>query len=1329
MTFALGGDRLSAIKTIPSKSKRRKSGRAPLILALEPRMMFDGAAVGAAHAPADAAAKALIPVVPAPVEVRAANSAKDNGKQEAVFVDTSVSNWQALVASVEANSPGMAVELIGAGQSGLAQIATWAETNHGFDSIHILSQGGEATLRLGSDTLTAASLSTPMAQAELAEIGSALKTGGEVLLYGSKVAAGTDGQIFVSDLAADTGAVVAASGHAVGDASLGGRWALDTAAGTVTAPSLTAPNYLGLLNIGYAATDNSPAPVEVQAANAVLDGGKLEAAFIDTSVVGWQSLVAGIEASRPGIGIELIDGTESGLAQMANWALAHNGYDSIHVLSHGAEAQLYLGTDSLTDPSLLNSTVKTELTEIGHALKPGGDLLVYGCDVAKGADGRLFITDLAAGTGAIVAASTDLTGASRLGGDWTLEYATGRVDSTALSIAGYQGILTVPVIDLNGVAAGTGNTVTLANANGGLALAPSANVSDAVNDLSNWNGGSLTVQRVTPGGSADSSVNDVYSFVSSGLFNVTGGRMSRGSDASGTLTAAGNTEFATWAYTSATGKLVISFETAASTALVQDVVRHIGYSDATPYGNAAMRFSLNDGAATATADALVTSGTIYVDKAISLADYAPNLVANTSYDTSLYANAGFSLTEALAVAGTTVGDTILIQNGTYVGQFVATSAVTIDAVNGASGNVTLSSPDNANLVASTQNSMRGDYRYVILDLRTATPGAGTITVRDLNIDGRYQAPTQAQNSAGNGAPGKDMVGIATYNTNAVIDHVNVQHIAALWGVNGDLEGISTHSGLLAEGSTALGAAKVTVTIKNSYIASFQKDGIDAWGANLYAIITNNTIVGSGQHGLSAQNGIQIGSWNLNRFGTTGIISGNTITNLGAPDALVASSGYVATGIYHVSAGSVEDFNNTVTLDPGASANSLLAFDISYGFQSWVSPPDFPGTANVHDNKMNGMSVGIQVDSPSITSIHKFSNNTLTTPGGIPVLFYYAPLGNGDTGGNTIAGFGFGEVIQVVGENFSKGSVTYGNGTAVAANSVRISVSGNNTVLYIDSTVANSTNSAPLPITLEGVYAPSNFVLNGAYISFITGAPSVQPPPPSLPPVPPLALTRPAPPSDTNTAALVTIVHDDQSGSGMSVGTPQQSSAPVPAPAGAPVIALAPMLSAPNDSGFQVAVVAAPTSGTAGNGDAVVVAKPIGTVEMSSGTVSFSVPSDAFAVAQATDSVTLSATQANGQPLPPWLSFNSQTGEFQGTPPAGTKAIDIKVTAHDRAGKEAAQVFTINTQAGNRHSDATPIGRAVKLAQAGRPGLTAQLHAARHAASTRMAAMIEAGRRG
>jgi|GEM_PF-3937402 len=204
------------------KHRGHRRNLAADIMALEPRMMFDGAAAtDAAHAALTEAQQALIPDVAAPTVVREADPSRNNGKTDVVFVDTSVADYQALEMAVKA---GVAIVEIDGSQSGLAQMAKWAETHAEYDSISILSHGSEATLTLGTDVLTASTLSNATVQAELADIGHSLKAGGDLLLYGCDVAKGDDGQQFVNDLAAATGADVAASTDVTGK---DGNWILE----------------------------------------------------------------------------------------------------------------------------------------------------------------------------------------------------------------------------------------------------------------------------------------------------------------------------------------------------------------------------------------------------------------------------------------------------------------------------------------------------------------------------------------------------------------------------------------------------------------------------------------------------------------------------------------------------------------------------------------------------------------------------------------------------------------------------------------------------------------------------------------------------------------------------------------------------------------------------------------------------------------------------------------------------------------------------------------------------------------------------------------------
>lgn len=168
------------------------------------------------------------------------------------------------------------------------------------------------------------------------------------------------------------------------------------------------------------------------------DNGRKEVVFIDTSVADYRDIAAGVNA---GATVVEFDGSQDGLAQIAQWAEHNSGYDAIHIISHGGEGRLTLGTHILDHADLVKSTTQATLAEIGHALKADGDILLYGCNVAAGSVGQQFIADFAAATGADVAASTNVTGNAALGGDWVLESATGKITTTSLKVVNYQRLL------------------------------------------------------------------------------------------------------------------------------------------------------------------------------------------------------------------------------------------------------------------------------------------------------------------------------------------------------------------------------------------------------------------------------------------------------------------------------------------------------------------------------------------------------------------------------------------------------------------------------------------------------------------------------------------------------------------------------------------------------------------------------------------------------------------------------------------------------------------------------------------------------------------------
>ena len=173
--------------------------------------------------------------------------------------------------------------------------------------------------------------------------------------------------------------------------------------------------------------------------------------IIDSQVTDWQSLIGDINKDAD---ILILDSSSDGLTQIAD-AIKELYPDStaklagIQIISHGGEGCLLLGASLVTDSNLERYT--KQLAVIGNALAENGDILLYGCEVAKGAKGRAFIDQLGSLVQADVAASTDVTGAA---GNWQLEAATGPIETATLrtvAIDNYSHTLSYTLADVKSV--------------------------------------------------------------------------------------------------------------------------------------------------------------------------------------------------------------------------------------------------------------------------------------------------------------------------------------------------------------------------------------------------------------------------------------------------------------------------------------------------------------------------------------------------------------------------------------------------------------------------------------------------------------------------------------------------------------------------------------------------------------------------------------------------------------------------------------------------------------------------------------------------------------
>lgn len=130
-----------------------------------------------------------------------------------------------------------------------------------------------------------------------------------------------------------------------------------------------------------------------------------------------------------------------GLEQIGDAVASHGQLRALHLFGFGAPGQLLLGASVLDMASLRQNSGLW--ARIGAQLDADADILLYGCDVARTAQGLSTIAELARWTGADIAASTNLTGGR---GDWVLEAQTGPVQASALVVPGFAETLDLPTV-------------------------------------------------------------------------------------------------------------------------------------------------------------------------------------------------------------------------------------------------------------------------------------------------------------------------------------------------------------------------------------------------------------------------------------------------------------------------------------------------------------------------------------------------------------------------------------------------------------------------------------------------------------------------------------------------------------------------------------------------------------------------------------------------------------------------------------------------------------------------------------------------------------------
>ncbi|HEY7985723.1 MAG TPA: DUF4347 domain-containing protein, partial [Methylophilaceae bacterium] len=337
-----------------------------------------------------------------------------------------------------------------------------------------------------------------------------------------------------------------------------------------------------------------------------------EIVFVSTDVANYQTLVSDITknaAPNRNIQVVLLDSTANGIAQISQVLKTEHNIDAIHIISHGSDGVVDIGSTQLNTAVLAKNA--DIIANWGKAFNPNGDILIYGCDVAETAVGQALVAKLAQLTKTDVAASEDLTGSAAKGGNWVLEYQTGAIDtSTALDAATAQNWSDVLVANTAPVLTAPGSAPGFTEGGAATTIDIGLTVTDAELSPTNFNGASLTINRHLGANAQDAFANTgtLTTLTQGSTFDVSGVTI-------GTVT------------TNSGGTLVLTFNTNATNALVNQAMQAITYANSSQNPPATVQLDLkfNDGNAGAQGTGGALSSTVSKTINITAINNAPTI--------------------------------------------------------------------------------------------------------------------------------------------------------------------------------------------------------------------------------------------------------------------------------------------------------------------------------------------------------------------------------------------------------------------------------------------------------------------------------------------------------------------------------------------------------------------------------------------------------------------------------------------------------------------------------------------------------------------------------
>lgn len=151
--------------------------------------------------------------------------------------------------------------------------------------------------------------------------------------------------------------------------------------------------------------------------------------FIDPTVSDRDLLIKDIPKHIKAV---FLEADSDAISQITTILQQYKNLDALHIVTHGAPGQLIFSNSILN--ALTLEQYQAQLASWSKAMSAEADILLYGCETGKGAEGQQFLQKLNYFTSCNVAASSTPVGYAHDGEQWSLEQTSGYI-STSVFVA------------------------------------------------------------------------------------------------------------------------------------------------------------------------------------------------------------------------------------------------------------------------------------------------------------------------------------------------------------------------------------------------------------------------------------------------------------------------------------------------------------------------------------------------------------------------------------------------------------------------------------------------------------------------------------------------------------------------------------------------------------------------------------------------------------------------------------------------------------------------------------------------------------------------------